>query len=63
MCDNHHGRLLAILSVLDQLQSGAESIMAQPVLPDVAARAEELRETIIEMQAVVEEKLAQLSDG
>ena len=54
---DHRAALNAIIARLDQLQSEAEQILAQPVYSDVGARAEELRELIVEMQALVEEKL------
>jgi hypothetical protein len=57
MAIDHRAALLAIIARLDQLQSGAEAILSQPVYADVGARAEELRELIVEMQALVEEKL------
>jgi hypothetical protein len=57
MAIDHHAALLAIIARLDQLQSGAEAILSQPVYSDVGARAEELRELIVEMQTLVEEKL------
>ena len=51
-----HAALLVIIARLDQLQNEAEAIISQPVYPDVGARAEELRELIVEMQALVEIK-------
>jgi hypothetical protein len=58
---DHRSALLAISARLDQMQSDAEVVLAGPVYPDVGARAEELRELIVEMQALVEEKLDRLN--
>jgi hypothetical protein len=46
-------RLLNILARLDKSQSLADEILSDPVYPDVAALAEELREMLVEMQARV----------
>jgi hypothetical protein len=56
---DHRQALLAIHARLDQITADAESILAQPVYADVGSRAEELRELIVEMQALVEEKMDQ----
>ena len=56
---DHCSALLAILARLDQMQSDAEAVLAGPLYADVGARAEELRELIVEMQALVEEKIDQ----
>jgi hypothetical protein len=56
---DHRQAVFAIPARLDQLTADAESIVAQPVYADVGARAEELRELIVEMQALVEENIDQ----
>ena len=53
--------LLAVLARLDQLQTEAEAILAEPGDAEIAAWAEELREMHVEMQAKVEEKLDRLA--
>ena len=53
----HRPRLLTILARLDQLTTEAEAILAEPVEGDIGVRAEELREMLEEMRALVEEKL------
>src|SRR4051794_13954646 len=55
MAIDYRAALLAIVAHLDQLQNDTEAILAQPVYSDVGARAEELRELIIEVQELVEE--------
>jgi len=57
MPTNPRPRLLSILARLDQLTTEAEAILADPVEADIGARAEELREMLVEMRALVEEKL------
>ena len=54
-------KLLAVLAHLDELQAEAEFILADPGDAEIAAWAEELRETHVEMQAKVEEKLDRLA--
>jgi hypothetical protein len=54
MDPEYRQRLLCLLSKLDQLQSGAESILANPVAKSIAPRAEELRSLIIEMHAMID---------
>lgn len=50
-------QLLSILSRLDQLEAGADAIIAEPADVEIGVMAEELREQIVEMQAKVGEKL------
>lgn len=57
MSNDSRAALLAIVARFDQLQNETGAILSQPVYPDVGTRANELRELIVEMQALVEEKL------
>jgi hypothetical protein len=50
-------RLLQLAAQLDRLLADADSILAEPVYPDIAVLAEELREVVVDMQAKVDEKL------
>jgi hypothetical protein len=61
-CVSWDGYLLAITARLYQLQNDAEAILAQPVYANVGAGADESRELIVEMAALVEEKLDAESD-
>jgi hypothetical protein len=53
--------LLNILSRLDQCETEAGKIVRNPIYPDVFARADEMREMLVELRALVEEKLDGLS--
>ena len=57
MLPEHRTRLLNILARLDQSQTLARELLADPVYPDVLVRAEELRELLADMQARVENHL------
>jgi hypothetical protein len=54
--------LLTLLARLDQLETGAEEILAEPADTELPW-AEELRELLVELRAKVEEKLDQLPTG
>ncbi len=45
---------------LDQLLTQADKLLAEPICADLYAMAEELRETIVDMQACVEQHLDEL---
>jgi hypothetical protein len=53
-------RLLTISARLDQLLAEADKIIEEPVYVDVGVLAEELRETLVDMQAAVEQHLDEL---
>jgi hypothetical protein len=53
--------MLEILSRLDQCETLANELMAEPVYADVFVRAEELREMLVDMRARVEQHLDQVS--
>lgn len=57
MPEDHRPRLLYLSSLLDQLLAGADAILEGPVYVGINVMAEELRETIVEMQAEVESHL------
>lgn len=53
----HRKALLNILSRLNQIETDANAIIAEPADTDNLPLAEELRELIVEKHAKVEEKL------
>lgn len=57
---DHRKALLEILARLDQIETDANAILANPVDTDNLPLAEELRELIVEMQARVEAKLQRI---
>jgi|tagenome__1003787_1003787.scaffolds.fasta_scaffold7432881_1 hypothetical protein len=57
MPEDHRPRLLELTALLDQMLAGADNIMEAPVYASINAMAEELRETIVDIQAEVESHL------
>lgn len=57
MLPEHRNQLLTILAGLDQCCAEADRVIANPVFANLAMRAEELREMLVELSAVVEEHL------
>jgi hypothetical protein len=55
-------RLLQLAAQLDRMLADADSILAEPVYPDIGVLAEELRELVVDMQAKVDEKLDRIGD-
>jgi hypothetical protein len=55
-------RLLSILSTLDQMETEAAGIRAEPVFADIDVRAEELHELLCDLRGKVEDKLDQLAE-
>ena len=53
--------LLQLSSMLDQMLAGADKIIEEPVYASIYAMAEELRETIVDIQAEVESHLEELN--
>jgi hypothetical protein len=62
MISDYRNGLLSILARLDQLNTEADRILADPIHADIGAMAEELRELLVDMQAKVEEKVDQLAN-
>jgi hypothetical protein len=63
MDDDALPRLLYLSSLLDQLLSGADAILEGPMYVGINVMAEELRETIVDMQAEVESHLEEYKYG
>ena len=57
MTADYRKAMLAVLAHLDQLNTDAEAILAEPADTETLATAEELRELLVDMRANVEEKL------
>ena len=57
MRTDYCSKLLMILARLDQFTAEADAILAAPGDADIGARAEALREFLVEKRALIEEKL------
>jgi hypothetical protein len=60
MAEDTRPLLLQLPSMLNQMLAGADKIIDEPVYASIYAMAEELRETIIDIQAEVESHLEEL---
>ncbi len=60
MAEDTRPLLLQLSSMLDQMLAGADKIIDEPVYASIYAMAEELRETIVDIQAEVESHLEEL---
>ena len=58
MQPEHLARLLTILSCVDQFETMAGEILSDPVYIDIVDRADELRETAIDLRGRIERHLA-----
>ena len=61
MPEDHRPLLLQLTSMLDQMLAGADKIIEEPVYASIYAMAEELRETIVDIQAEVESHLEDIT--
>ena len=61
MPEDHRPLLLQLSSMLDQMLAGADKIIEEPIYASIYAMAEELRETIVDIQAEVESHLEELN--
>jgi hypothetical protein len=61
MTAEQRARMLEILSRLDQYETMANELMAEPVFADVYVLAEELHEMLADMRAEVEQHLDRVS--
>ena len=60
MAEDHRPLLLQLSSMLDQMLAGAHKIIDEPVYASIYVMAEELRETIVDIQAKVESHLEEM---
>ena len=61
MAKDHRPLLLQLSSMLDQMLAGADKIIEEPIYPSIYAMGEELRETIVDIQAEVESHLEEMN--
>jgi hypothetical protein len=60
MAEDTRPLLLQLSSMLEQMLAGADKIIEEPVYASIYAMAEELRETIVDIQAEVESHLEEM---
>ena len=61
MAEDTRPLLLQLSSMLDQMLAGADKIIEEPIYASIYAMAEELRETIVDIQAEVESHLEEMN--